>query len=1292
MKLKLLLLLLLMNGVLCAQDTIRTLIITEVRMDHPPYAYVEITNVGNDAIQLSNFEFGNLKYWDAPYSPPPGQYFMLPEKLLQPGESFVIANFYDHTERQHRIDPDRFVRRRTKIEMWEIADVQLHWPEQFTAETDSITPYAFAMNLDGGTSCVYLEQHLSDVDSVVVDQVGGVFDGPTGLNQNTPYDVAGVTEATYNSILVRKAIVERGNINFSDARGVGITDSEWIPIPKPYNLSNDEYRAVFWTVGNHGNVELNEASLESNILKVDWNQKTITAAWGVRNNDDFMQAFIKKPGLAWHYDLSVAREDSAFNSARTGDKITIYALGNDLQVVTFDIIVKEPTEDQNIVIPKFAIDYTTGYFPLLFDPPSINSGIGEKFEVTSNAATLDTITNGLFGIPYATSKDTLFKYLEKAPKAEWEIVWHDGTERADIQNGDKLRVTAENGSIKEYYIKVWEYRPSHNAQLSAITWPDIPDYYRGLFGWNGDTIPGFSPTGNNYKVIFPADTENIPALVAKTNELNSKVKVNRATSFNGTVEQRTITFTVTAEDGMTEMTYSVVCERERKTENLQPYIAEPFVSELVFRDQFGNGFVELCNPGNQPLDLSNYMVYGGPIINPAEAIVSNSGETSDWGIRNRKYIPGYKWLDQAHWIISPARVEQDLNVNSIVYPGDVFVMGDITRTGNSGYPWFASEACDIDFRHLPDGSISLSSAPGLWYTNNFFLFKILNDSIKLGLKPANDPNDFELIETFGMGDGTPWKVGGHTPGNQITTWIRKPQFYNGETEYKASFGTNADDSQWLMRDRPYFAAAGIRNYPAVILAVASDLGQHFMQEVTAYKSTVTSTIYKVSPGYSMKETIRGITTGTTAGDFLGNITKADDGQTLTVKNVLNGSVLALDAPLSLNDTLIVLSADSVNISKYILNVNEKGLSSDAVITSSRYKVNIDAQPKSANDSNDGIGTISGIEYGTQLKTVLVNITVPSGATLTVIDNEGAYVPLKMLNYDTTYVFVTVNQNIYFEVIAENGITKIIYQLKPEVSQNTAFVTSNVYTVAQKEQLIHYIPRGTSVDRLLAGLIPSYGASIKLVDKYGHERMNGQIVQDDKIIVTSPNGNVKTVYYLSMLRDQYLNQPTYLAYVLSNVYWVDQESMEIEGPTGSTTFVDFYSKINTSMGATSIVVDSNGNERTSGDLNDGDKLKVTSANGKIVVYYDLKLDLTPFNIVEDEEIFIYPNPTNGRINISGVIIGGRIKVFNSLGVGVHEVIVNQNIETIALDDQPAGLYLLVVTNKDKLLGTFKILKK
>ena len=62
--------------------------------------------------------------------------------------------------------------------------------------------------------------------------------------------------------------------------------------------------------------------------------------------------------------------------------------------------------------------------PMLMDfiVQDINSQRNEVYPVTENMPEMDTIkSNTFYGIPYATHTDSLLMYLEKAPKASWEI-------------------------------------------------------------------------------------------------------------------------------------------------------------------------------------------------------------------------------------------------------------------------------------------------------------------------------------------------------------------------------------------------------------------------------------------------------------------------------------------------------------------------------------------------------------------------------------------------------------------------------------------------------------------------------------------------------------------------------------------------------------------------------------------------------------------------------------------------------------------------------------------------------
>jgi hypothetical protein len=472
-----------------------------------------------------------------------------------------------------------------------------------------------------------------------------------------------------------------------------------------------------------------------------------------------------------------------------------------------------------------------------------------------------------------------------------------------------------------------------------------------------------------------------------------------------------------------------------------------------------------------------------------------------------------------------------------------------------------------------------------------------------------------------------------------------------------------------------------------------DYGRHYFIPSTEFLSTVSSRVYKVSEGYTIED-IRGLVTGVNVSTFLENLTKKNENQTLVVRSTTNGSDLAMDALISLNDTLVVTSANGENTTKYVLEVSEEGLSPNAVLTSVIYTIDIDVEPKSASEDNavPGSGTVSGLEYGTTLRTMLANITVPAGASLSVIDKEGAFVPLRRLNFDTVYVDVIVNTNTVLEVVAEDGVTMINYEIAPSTSQNDAFITSDYFNVIQSARLVEFVPWGISVSNLLSKVAPSVGASIKIVDKSGLERTHGGIAIDDKIVVTSANGNVTNVYHLSMLATESVPTTTYLAYVLSNIYVVDQVDYVIAGPTGTTLLSEFYSRITAAMGATAVVVDAEGNEKTSGDLDDGDMLKVTSADGKMEVMYTLDLDLTSTNLVNSGQINLYPNPTSGKINISGVTPGGRIQVFNSLGAAVRDINIQGNLETVSLDDQPAGMYLIVIRDKTKMVGRYKVMRR
>lgn len=1287
MKLKLLLIVfLLTTGVMVqAQDTIRSLIISEALMRAWPWAYLELTNMGDEDIQLANFRVGKIEPWENELWTPrsASRIFWLPERILKPGESFLIANVYDYSLELHAKGIDTPGSGSAEVlhkkDLEEMADMQVHMREKEGAANDSVSPYAAAMEVGNGRDTWFLQYHLPNGDSVVVDQVGGVFDSEGwGLNQpfdanwgpqsDWGYDVAGVRGATYTAHLIRKYSVKTGNLDFANARGVGNDDSEWIAIPVEGGYWGTDFRKALWTVGNHVNAQLDENTLESDVIEVDFAGKTLTLPWGVRRNDDIMNYFVRKPGIGWNYHRAAGTslEDSLSFAAKTGDMLELWVCGDDIEKATFEIIVEEPTADLKTIVPKLNQDPEGNW------RSQLEAGMITWPRVTQNESGNDTIWGEWGGIPFQTRIDSLIDRLDIPSNASWELITVDGVKRPDIKDGDILKIIAENGSEKDYYIPVNESRPSHNGFLSAITWPDIPEYYRDIFGWQGDTIPNFNSNSFYYTVSVPIEIDGIPALVATAENLNSKIEVIRASNLSGTAENRTVKFIVTAENDTTINTYNVEFIKEQSPNDVQPFIAEPFISEIVHKNHWANSYAELFNPGNQPIDLSNYMLVTDFSDDPVSSITAHVSP-EDFENRYRSYIPGYRYTNiEGEWAVNPGTLEPDLNVNPLLMPGEVFSMGDVPNVRSSS----PIDQLDIEFKNNPWGADqggTNRNAVDHWGDSFMWLFKILNDSIKLGLKAPNDINDFELIDTYFI--DREWQ----------TSWRRLPEIWKGNPVMGASQDEEYPENfEWDLKNPSDFG--GSAN------PVPSNIGQHVFIPPTHYMSTIGSVVYIVSEGYSMSETIRGMTTGTTVADLMTNVVRKNENQVLNVHSVEDGSVLGQDAILSINDTLVVMSADSVNFTKYILEVSEEGLSSNAVLTSDSYDIEFDADPKSAQDEHTaGSGIISGFEYGTTVKTIVDNITVPEGASMSIVNADGAYVPLRRLNYDTISVSVTVNSETFFDVLAEDRVTRIIYQLQPNVLASDAFVTSDMYSVLQGDLLIELVPRGTNVHSFLSNLIPVLGASIEIVDKWGNIRTEGILADDDKLVVTSADETVTNVYHISKLATQYVPETTYLAYILSDVYDIDQVSYAVSGATTTTTLSDFYGRIRPVIGATAVVVNAEGNEKTSGDLARGDMVKVTSADGKIEVIYELDLTIVSVMLPETAQIEIYPNPTNGRLNISGLQPGSRIQISNAMGVMIEVINVKQSIETVSLENYTPGVYFVITSESNLITGKHKIVK-
>ena len=60
----------------------------------------------------------------------------------------------------------------------------------------------------------------------------------------------------------------------------------------------------------------------------------------------------------------------------------------------------------------------------------------------------------------------------------------------------------------------------------------------------------------------------------------------------------------------------------------------------------------------------------------------------------------------------------------------------------------------------------------------------------------------DKIGDFGPDPGTAWDVAGTTNGTKEYTLVRKSSVISGNADWVASAGTDADNSEWIVEDRP----------------------------------------------------------------------------------------------------------------------------------------------------------------------------------------------------------------------------------------------------------------------------------------------------------------------------------------------------------------------------------------------------------------------------------------------------------------------------------------------------------
>ena len=1100
------------------------LLITEVRPDAESTAYIELTNFGDTTINLAPFTihsvYGNTRcvlYTDtaitfnrsnAAVEANIGKIYL--KGTIKPGESMVFSTVRDANN-------SRF----SGIPTHNTAIAQIG--KQFVHKTETGNKYGWIykpewqcfgkdsvdipfQELKAEISAGYLlhwkfRNSNGILDSTYIDQFNHFYyPNSLAMKNYDVFPIAGVVNAMTSNIMVRKAKITKGNLNWNQSRGVDAQTSEWIVIPK--NTSNN---MAFTTAGTHGNFSLDYSAKNPSDVNIDITQSTISIPWGIVRGDSLARHLNLGKGMGWSYGQNSVFADSVSYIARTGDKFTLYAAGDSLQKVNYTLQVRQPDPNMALVFPKRKLQ---SQLRLVANPETGLKDTTYRYSWSSFAYGLstETVTDSIINVPFATRNDSLFKYLEKPEKAKWEIVYVDGQNRVDLKFGDKLKVTSENGlNVKEYFIAVSNYIKGNNALLRTVTWPDIDKikYPR----WNeGDTLSGFNSLKLLYDIELNYDEKRIPAFQFIAQDTKSKIAVVNAINLNGTPEQRTTTVTITSESDTLSTVYKFVFRKQGVP--VQPNTAEPFFSEMIKATDTQGHAIEIYNPGSEELDLSRYCILRGIAGQTwQDAVKTLVDATTDATFKDiagvkiyqTHYFPTRRWTadkDVATWNAVPTPenprlgkgfIKSDEIYNPWVKPGDVWVCGTVRDpayvpnktshiliyneadflfkgTGTRKYPW-------------PSYPISNQFNPA-WTKNYQYLLKVINDSILDGTKDVRDPSAYELIDRFeAKGDSI---AGVLISTNQ--TFVRKPTVSKGT---QAAFGgknETAASSEWIVY--PY----GVKY-----------LGHHTMIQLTNYKSTITSIKLIVSQGYSGDDlSIKGSIATYSPTTIAQVIDKADSTQVFVFKR--GSTVLTADESLAENDVLQVTSGDGRSTTVYKL-INYP-LDNNTSLTA-----------KAGSGLTVSNQKVTGVTVGMKLKDALANLEVAEKSLLYVINANGALQPLKVNNLDTLQLDVLVSENFVLEVIAENS-NKESYSFDFAVANNQAILMSNILEIDQSKKLIVNLPKGQTVTRLLSLLFANKGATIKILDKVGFERSFGTLNIDDIVEVTAPDGVSKVNYKVS----------------------------------------------------------------------------------------------------------------------------------------------------------------------------------
>lgn len=438
-------------------------------------------------------------------------------------------------------------------------------------------------------------------DTILIDLIG-YPNNPTPVK----YDAAGILAATENHTLVRKNAIVAGTTDWAASAGTDADNSEWIV----YAVDNFDY--IGWHKVKSDENDILTFTLAEQTGAATINDVAHTVEIEVAKGTD-VTALVPTITVSKYATINPASNVAQNFTNPVDYSVTAQDGTNQIWGVTVTIFKSNDASLSDIMVDAVSIDgFSSTTFTYNVNLP-YGTTVTPVVTVTKNDADADALIDAATDITSATEAD-----------------------RTTI-----ITVTAEDGLTVLEYKVIFNVTPaSTDATLSNLTVA------------TGTLNPAFASGTYAYTVALPFGSTVTPVVTPTENDPNANAVVTDATDITSATEaDRTTTITVTAEDGTTELVYTVVF-------NVTPALTGKSIITYSFAEQTGDATIgdgtidiEVANTTNRNNLVATFTISEGASI----AIGANpqvSGTTSNDFTDPVTYVVTAQDASTKDWVVT----------------------------------------------------------------------------------------------------------------------------------------------------------------------------------------------------------------------------------------------------------------------------------------------------------------------------------------------------------------------------------------------------------------------------------------------------------------------------------------------------------------------------------------------------------------------------------------------------------------------------------------------------------------